>query len=288
MKILSPAKVNLFLKILGKRIDGYHDLITLMCCIGLYDTVTLRAGNTNIAVSCNHPLVPEDESNLASIAAHLFLKTLKKNESVNIIIQKQIPVAAGLGGGSSNAAAVLLGLNRYYGYPFSKEDLMSMGLSIGADVPFFIFQRPAIATGIGEKLKAYPGLENLSILLISPGFSVSTAEVYKKLNLGLTKCKKKLKGFPLNNQRFDPRCHLCNDLEAVTASKYPVINTVKNALLSHGALGALMSGSGPTIFGLFSDSDRASQANHALFRIFGWKMYLADLITQDTGFKFQA
>jgi 4-diphosphocytidyl-2-C-methyl-D-erythritol kinase len=288
MKILSPAKVNLFLKILGKRIDGYHELMTLMCCIGLYDTVSLDVGDTNIAVSCDHPLVPNDESNLAFVAAHLFFKTLKKNEGVKIFIQKQIPVAAGLGGGSSNAAAVLLGLNRYYGYPFSKEDLLSMGLSIGADVPFFIFQRPAIATGIGEKLKAYPGLENLWILLVSPGFSVSTAEVYKKLNLGLTKCKKKLKSFLLNNQRFDPRCHLCNDLEAVTASKYPVINTVKKALLSHGALGALMSGSGPTIFGLFSDSDGALQANHALFRVYGWKMYLADMITQDTGFNIQA
>jgi 4-diphosphocytidyl-2-C-methyl-D-erythritol kinase len=288
MKILSPAKVNLFLKILGKRIDGYHELMTLMCCIGLYDTVSLEVGDTNIAVSCNHPLVPNDESNLAFVAAHLFFKKLKRNEGVKIFIQKQIPVAAGLGGGSSNAAAVLLGLNRYYGYPFSKEDLMSMGLLIGADVPFFIFQRPAIASGIGEKLKAYPGLENFWILLVSPAFSISTAEVYKKLNLGLTKCEKKLKSFLLNNQRFDPRCHLCNDLEAVTASKYPVINTVKKALLSHGALGALMSGSGPTIFGLFSDSDGASQANHALFHAYGWKMYLADMITQDTGFNIQA
>jgi 4-diphosphocytidyl-2-C-methyl-D-erythritol kinase len=288
MKILSPAKVNLFLKVIGKRIDGYHDLMTLMCCIGLYDTVSLNVGNTNIAVSCNHPLVPEDESNLAYVAAHLFLNTLDKNEGVNIFIQKQIPVAAGLGGGSSNAAAVLLGLNRHYGNPFSKENLMSMGLSIGADVPFFIFQSPAIATGIGEKLKAYPGLENMRILLVSPGFSVSTAEVYKKLNLGLTKCKKKPKRFLLNNQRFDPRWHLFNDLESVTASKYPVINTVKKALLSHGALGALMSGSGPAVFGLFSDQDRASYANHALYRAYGWEMYLADMITQDTGFNIQA
>jgi 4-diphosphocytidyl-2-C-methyl-D-erythritol kinase len=287
MKILSPAKVNLFLKILGKRIDGYHDLMTLMCCIGLYDTVFIHVGHTNIDVSCSHPQVPEGESNLAYMAANLFLKTFEKNDGVKIVIQKQIPVAAGLGGGSSNAAAVLLGLNRYYGFPFSMQDLMSMGLSIGADVPFFLFQKPAIATGIGEKLEPYPGLEKFSILLVSPGVSISTAEVYKKLNLGLTKCKKKLKSFPLNNQRFDPRCHLCNDLETVTASTYPVITTVKKALLSHGALGALMSGSGPTIFGLFSDSHGASQANHALFHIYGWRMYLADMITQDAGFDIQ-
>jgi 4-diphosphocytidyl-2-C-methyl-D-erythritol kinase len=287
MEILSPAKVNLFLQIMGKRRDNYHELVTLMCCIGLYDTLQLTFGVKQIRVSCRHPAVPEDDTNLAFAAAHLFFKTLNKNEGVKIFIQKQIPVAAGLGGGSSNAAAVLLGLNRYYGYPFSTEALMSMGLSLGADVPFFIFQRPAIASGIGEKLEAYQNLKNLKILLVFPGFSVSTADVYKKLNLGLTKCKKKLKSFLLNKQRFDPRCHLCNDLEAVTASEYPVIKTVKEALLSHGALGALMTGSGPTTFGLFSDSNTALEASRALFRIHKWKMHLADIITQNSGCQIQ-
>jgi 4-diphosphocytidyl-2-C-methyl-D-erythritol kinase len=287
MKIFSPAKINLFLQVLGKRSDGYHDLMSLMCCIGLYDTVSLTFGVKNIAVSCHHPDVPEDEKNLAFGAAHLFLKTLNKNEGVKIIIQKQIPVAAGLGGGSSNAAAVFLGLNRYYGYPFSTEELMSMGLSLGADVPFFIFQKPAIASGIGEKLEVYENLKNLKILLVFPDIRVSTADVYKKLNLGLTKCEKKLKSFPLNKQRFDPRCHLCNDLEAVTASTYPVIKTIKEALLNQGALGALMTGSGPTIFGLFSDSNAASKASQALFRIHKWKTHLADMITQDTGYQIQ-
>jgi len=287
MKIFSPAKINLFLQVLGKRPDGYHDLMSLMCCIGLYDTVSLTFGVKNITVSCHHPGVPEDDKNLAFGAARLFLKTLNKNEGVKIIIQKQIPVAAGLGGGSSNAAAVFLGLNRYYGYPFSTEELMSMGLSIGADVPFFIFQKPAIATGIGEKLEAYQNLKNLKILLVFPDISVSTADVYKKLNLGLTKCEKKLKSFLLNKQRFDPRYHLCNDLEAVTASTYPVIKTVKEALLSHGALGALMTGSGPTIFGLFSDSNAALKASQALFRIHKWETYLADMITQNTGYQIQ-
>lgn len=287
MKIFSPAKINLFLQVLGKRSDGYHDLMSLMCCIGLYDTVSLTFGVKNIVVSCHHPGVPEDDKNLAFGAAHLFLKTLNKNEGVNIVIQKQIPVAAGLGGGSSNAAAVFLGLNRYYGYPFSTEELMSMGLSIGADVPFFIFQKPAIATGIGEKLEAYQNLKNLKILLVFPDISVSTADVYKKLNLGLTKCEKKLKSFLLNKQRFDPRYHLCNDLEAVTASTYPVIKTVKEALLSHGALGALMTGSGPTIFGLFSDSNAALKASQALFRIHKWETYLADMIIQNTEYQIQ-
>ena len=287
MKIFSPAKINLFLQVLGKRPDGYHDLMSLMCCIGLYDSVLLTFGVKNIAVSCHHPGVPEDDKNLAFGAAHLFLKTLNKNEGVNIIIQKQIPVAAGLGGGSSNAAAVFLGLNRFYGYPFTTEELMSMGLSIGADVPFFIFQKPAIATGIGEKLEAYQNLKNLKILLVFPDISVSTADVYKKLNLGLTKCEKKLKSFLLNKRRFDPRYHLCNDLEAVTTSTYPVIKTIKEALLNHGALGALMTGSGPTIFGLFSDSNAASKASQALFRIHKWETHLVDMITQNTGYQIQ-
>jgi 4-diphosphocytidyl-2-C-methyl-D-erythritol kinase len=287
MKILSPAKINLFLQILGKRPDGYHDLITLMCCIGLYDTVSLTFNVKDITVSCDHPDVPEDETNLAYGAARLFFKKVKKNDGVTIFIKKKIPVAAGLGGGSSNAAAVFLGLNRYYGYPFSTDDLMSMGLSLGADVPFFIFQKPAIASGIGEKLEAYQNLKNLKILLVFPGFSISTADVYKKLNLGLTKCEKKLKSFLLNKQRFDPRYHLCNDLEAVTASEYPVIKTVKEALLNQGALGALMTGSGSAIFGLFSDSNAASEASHVLFRTHKWKMHHADMITQDTGYQIQ-
>lgn len=285
MKIYSPAKINLFLHITGKRSDGYHDLISLMCCIGLYDAVSLDIGAKETSVSCTHPRVPEDETNLALGAASLFYKRLKKPEGLKISIQKEIPVSAGLGGGSSNAAAVFLGLNRYYGYPFPKDELISMALSIGADVPFFISQKPAIASGIGEKLKSYNELKKLKIVLIFPGFNVSTAEVYKNLNLGLTKCKKKLKELLLNKQSFDPMCHLCNDLETVVASKYPVIHTAKAALMRHGALGALMSGSGPTVFGLFSDSDKASRASYALARTHTWQLYLADMITQDSGFR---
>jgi 4-diphosphocytidyl-2-C-methyl-D-erythritol kinase len=281
MRILSPAKINLFLKITGKRPDGYHELVSLMCCVGLYDTVSLTPDVQETSVSCSHPDVPENETNLAFVAASLFFNTLNINESVKISIEKQIPVAAGLGGGSSNAAAVLLGLNRYYGYPFSQDKLMSMGLLIGADVPFFIFQRPALVSGIGEKLEAYQGLENLKILLIFPGFGVSTAKVYKNLNLGLTKCKKKLKSFFLSKQSFDPGCHLCNDLETAAASMYPGIFTVKEALLRHGALGALMSGSGSTVFGLFYDSDKALKANNALAENDKWQLYLVDMMTKE-------
>ncbi len=285
MRILSPAKINLFLQITGKRPDGYHDLVSLMCCVGLYDTVSLTFGVKETSVSCFHPDVPEDETNLAFAAASLFFNTLNINQGVKISIEKQIPVAAGLGGGSSNAAAVFLGLNRHYGYPFLPNKLISMGLSIGADVPFFIFRKPAIVSGIGDKLKAYQGLESFKILLVSPGFSISTAKVYKNLNLGLTNCKKKLRSFLLSKQSFDPGCHLCNDLETVAASMCPGISTVKEALLRHGALGALMSGSGSAVFGLFLDSDKALKAYRALAGNDKWQLYLVDMMTKEGVFE---
>jgi len=238
-----------------------------------------------ILVTCSSPDVPDGETNLAWKAAALFFDNLGQKEGVKIVIDKNIPVGAGLGGGSSNAASVLMALNTYYDRPFSREQLMQWGLTLGADVPFFIFQKPAIASGIGEKLEAYQNLKNLKILLVFPDFSVSTADVYKKLNLGLTKCKKKLKSFLLNEQRFDPRCHLCNDLETLAASMYPGIFTAKEALLKHGALGALMSGSGSTVFGLFSDSHTAFKANRALAANDKWQLYLVDMITKECVFK---
>lgn len=285
MRILSPAKINLFLQITGKRPDGYHDLVSLMCCVGLYDTVSLSFGVKETSVSCSHPDVPEDETNLAAAAASLFFNTLNINDGVKISIEKQIPVGAGLGGGSSNAAAVLLGLNRFYDYAFSQDKLMSLGRSVGADVPFFIFRKPAIVSGIGDKVNAYQGLESFKILLVFPGFGISTAKVYKNLNLGLTNCKKKLRSFLLNKQSFNPGCHLCNDLEPTAASMYPGIFTAKEALLKHGALGALMSGSGSTVFGLFPDFDTALRAKCALAANDEWQLYLVDMITKEDVFE---
>ena len=278
IKIISPAKINLFLQVTGRRPDGYHDLATLMCRIGLYDMVHLTLGTNETIVTCHDPDVPNDKTNLALRAAGLFFAALNKHQDVKIFIEKNIPVAAGLGGGSSNAASVLLGLNRYYGYPFNQEELISMGLSIGADVPFFIYKKPAIASGIGEKLETFHGLYPYQIVLVYPGFSVSTSEIYKNLNLGLTKCNKELKFINFYKKNFNIRYHLCNDLETVTASRHPEILSVKDALLSHGAEGALMSGSGPTVFGLFADSDKAQKAKHALAENNNWRVFLADML----------
>lgn len=278
MKLLSPAKINLFLAITGKRADGYHDLCSLMCCVGLYDTVSLTIGGRDLSVACDHPDVPEDETNLAYRAASLFCSTQTITDGVKIHIQKNIPVGAGLGGGSSNAAAVLSGLNRYYGNPLSSEELVEMALAIGADVPFFMFGKPAIATGIGERLEAYPALASFPVLLVNPGFSVPTSAVYKNLNLGLTRCEKKLNDLNFKVQGFDVDRHLCNDLELVTASMYPEIGAIKKALLSQGARGVLMSGSGPTVFGIYADRDQARIAKKSLSQNSKWQFFIADLI----------
>jgi len=277
MKIHSPAKINLFLHITGKRPDGYHDIHSLMACVSLHDTLTLDFNVPEITVSCTHPDVPENETNIAYRAARCFFDALSSPGGVAISIDKQIPVAAGLGGGSSNAACILTGMNAYYGLPFSYNDLASMGKTLGADVPFFIFQKPAIATGIGEKLDFYKWIQPYPILLVHPDIRVSTEEVYKNLNFELTNCKQKLKSFVLNT-KFDPLCHLCNDLETVTVSWHPEIEDIKNKLLNEGALGALMSGSGPTVLGIFSKPDLAKKAYDILSRNQMWSCYFTQLL----------
>jgi len=277
MKILSPAKINLFLQVTGKRPDGYHGLFTLMCCVDLCDTIVLQFGLKNIRIESSNSQIPLDDTNLAHRAAAVFFKALNVNDGLKIFIDKSIPVAAGLGGGSSNAASVLKGLNQHYGYPFSRNELMSMGLGLGADVPFFLFGKPALASGIGEKLEPYPGSLPFHIVVVYPGFEVSTGEVFQNLNLGLTKCEKNFKELFSIKIDFDPGLHLCNDLEIVTASEYPEIASIKEQLLIRGAMGALMSGSGPTVFGLFSDSGTAARARQALGENSRWDAFICDV-----------
>ena len=265
MKILSPAKINLFLHVRGKRPDGYHELFSLMCCVTLYDEIHLQTtSGGEINLQCSHPYVPSDTTNLAHRAAAVFRQKLNSSEGFDIRLVKNIPVAAGLGGGSGNAASVLLALNTIYNLPFTRRQLMEMGLTLGADVPFFIFQQPAIATGIGEKLDPFDGALPYHVLLLYPGFNVSTTQIYQNLNLALTKDEKKPTSTHLKQSRFEPEHHLFNDLETVTAQTHPEIGVLKEKLLDCGAIGALMSGSGPTVFGLFDDTDTAKSAKQSL------------------------
>lgn len=283
MEILSPAKINLFLAVTGKRPDGYHNLITLFCRIGLYDRLTLDWGHKGIAVSCEHPDVPEDGTNIAHRAAEAFLSRLKKEKQasfsgVHIQIEKNIPVGAGLGGGSSNAASVLLGLNHHFHHPFSKQTLMEMAGPIGADVPFFIFQAPGIGRGIGDRLTPYPGLPDYQAVLVYPKKNLSTRQVYKNLNLALTKCEQKLNALLFKNETFRADLHLCNDLEPVSIELCPEIALIKDQLNQAGALGSMMTGSGPTVFGLFPDGDTARLAYGLLSQNKRWQVFLSDLL----------
>ena len=276
MRVKSPAKINLFLHVTGRRPDGYHNLVSLMCGVSLYDEIRLApASGPGISVDCDHPAVPVDETNLAHKAASLFFSTLERrplfpragaSEGLLIAIKKKIPVAAGLGGGSSNAAAVLKTLNQLFDRPFSSASLNEMGLSIGADVPFFLCGRPAIAQGVGEQLSLYEKLKDYTVILVCPEFPVSTAWVYKNLNLRLTKCKKELTNFPFGAPVFSVAKHLCNDLETVTTTRHPEILQIKRKLMTLNAEGALMSGSGPTVFGIFSDPEKAASAYDVLAR----------------------
>jgi 4-diphosphocytidyl-2-C-methyl-D-erythritol kinase len=276
VKILSPAKINLFLHVSGKRPDEYHEIVSLMCCVSLYDVISFEFGAGVTSVTCTDSEIPCDQRNHALKSAHLFLGKFGKNEGVRIHIEKNIPAGAGLGGGSSNAAAVLSCLNRRFGNPFTIEEIMAMGLEIGADVPFFLFNKPALATGVGEKLKEYQLKLPYKILIVYPGFGVSTKDIYKNLNLGLTNCKNKLKKLA-SVQEFDAKL-LCNDLESVAFSKYPEINETKEAILKQGAEGVLMSGSGSCVFGLFSDNGSIINAVNVLSQNSRWRVFVVDAI----------
>jgi len=283
MEISAPAKINLFLQVVGRREDGYHELRTLMCCVGLYDTLMLHMPAQRNEIVCRHPDVPSDGTNLALKAALHFNAALSAETQINpqpvsIHLTKMIPVGAGLGGGSSDAAAVLTALNQRYGRPFDRRRLRAMALDLGADAPFFIDRVPALATGVGEKLMAYHGLAPMGVVLIFPGFGISTAEVFKNLNLRLTKCEKQLRYFPFNNGKFSALHHLCNDLEPGVEARFPVIREIKKALLDRGALGALMTGSGSAVYGLFADRETAQNMRQALPCRAGWQIFATELL----------
>ncbi|MBL0715019.1 MAG: 4-(cytidine 5'-diphospho)-2-C-methyl-D-erythritol kinase [Desulfosarcina sp.] len=279
----SPAKVNLFLAVTGKRADGYHDLVSLMACVDLYDHIHFHFEGSDISIRCNARGVPEDTSNLACRAALRFRSALIRKTSgasfgLRMEIIKRIPVGAGLGGGSSNAATVLKVLNRYFGHPLSPDELTALALPLGADVPYFLYGRPAIVSGIGEKIQPYRGLRPLSILIVFPGGGLSTAEVYGALNLRLTNCEKKLKGFLLKKEAFKVGAHLCNDLESSAIQRCPDILSIKTELLGHGADGACMSGSGSSVVGLFKSPEATLKARETLAARNHWQFFQGVLL----------
>ena len=263
IKKLSPAKVNLHLRVLRKRGDGYHDIVTLMQRISLYDEMIFSLADHGIKLSCPDSTLPENENNIVYRAAAALLSRSSRSPGIHITINKQIPVAAGLGGGSSNAATALLTINELLGFHYSTEDLMKMGTKLGADVPFFIFRKTAWAFGIGDQLQAAENIPRLWFVLINPGFEISTKMVYENLNLRLTKQAVKYK-CPQFTSVDDLINGINNDLEKVTLVLHPILQHLKNLLLQNGACGALMSGSGPTVAGIFREEKEAAKAQDAL------------------------
>jgi len=286
VELKSPAKVNLFLHVTGKRGDGYHELCSLMCGVGLYDRVVLDPVGHGISLRCTYPGVPEDETNLAWRAASLFFEAAGFKGGCRIVIEKQIPPGAGLGGGSGNAATVLKGLNLLYGRPFDERALETLAFKLGADVPFFIRCAPVLATGVGECFEALPPIKPYHLLIIYPGTGLSTAAVYKNLKLGLTKSEKKIKQRLLNGGVIDPLHHLHNDLESPAQMLLPAVGDARKALELTGSEGVLMSGSGSSVFGLFREPHGA-QAGEMLLKCLreeapeiyaGWRFFLAELL----------
>ncbi len=262
----APAKINLYLEITGRRSDGYHELNTLMQKLALFDTLCFTlTDEPGIHLTCPGTDLPIDEGNIVYRAAQIFFEEQGRAEQgVEIIIQKNIPVAAGLGGGSSDAATVLLALDRLLVTQRSTKELAVLALRLGADVPLFVHDMAcAWATGIGEQLQSAVPLVGYQVLLVNPGISVSTKWAYETFaltseqNIFNLSCSQKEDSVNIRNvswctQSFRPE-ELANDLETVTQNKFSVIGSLKKKMLTAGAAGALMSGSGSTVFGLFAD-----------------------------------
>lgn len=265
----SYAKVNLYLEVLNKRRDGYHSIKTIFERISLCDQIILRPRpDKKVRIICNSPLVPKGASNTACRSAKLLQETFAVDKGVDIKIIKRIPVGAGLGGGSSNAAFVLLGLNKLWKLNLSRDKLVGFAKKIGCDVPFFLYDTPfAQGLGRGDKIIPLKGLGNMRLwhILVVPKVHVSTPVIYKKWDIfsrkaGLTKIKSNVNILNLALKRNDPYLLgkvLYNSLEEVTAKLYPVIKQVKDTLSFLGLKIILMSGSGPAVFGVVSSGKEA-------------------------------
>ena len=270
MRLKALAKINLGLDVLRRREDGYHEVKMVMQTINLYDKIVLRKiKKPEIRVKTNLFYLPENENNLVYQAAKLLMDEFEIEGGVAIDLQKFIPVAAGMAGGSSDAAAVLFGMNRLFGLELTRQELMERGVLLGADVPYCILRGTVLAEGIGEKLTVLPSIPKCAVLIAKPPVSVSTRVVYEALDSkeivkhpdidGL------IRALEEGSLKTVAAC-MGNVLEDVTIPKYPVIREIKQEMLEAGALNAMMSGSGPTVFGLFENKIKARNAQERIRR----------------------
>lgn len=267
LKLQAPAKINLFLEILGKRQDGYHEIETVMQEIDLSDTLEIEETNKGIELICSDPEVPCNEENLVWRAVRLFQEASGISKGVRIRLEKRIPMGAGLGGGSSDAAAVLKGLNILWQTAIRKERLMEMAARLGSDIPFFIQGRTALCRGRGERVNPITVRRGFYYTLVYPGISISTATIYRNLKIDLTKGRKDANLFVNALELGDPKCLgqlLFNRLEAVAFGLYPELQDIKILLESYHPCGVLLSGSGSCIYGLFETRREAEETRKKL------------------------
>ena len=262
------AQINLALDVLGRRQDGYHEVRMIMQTVGLHDRIDLyRTSEPGIRIETNLFYLPTNEQNLAYRAAKLLMDEFSITDGVSVKLDKRIPVAAGMAGGSTDAAAMLIGVNRLFSLGLTKRQLMERGVQIGADAPYCIMRGTALAEGIGEALSPLPPMVKCPVLIAKPSISVSTKFVYQNLKLDDTTIHpdidRLIDDIKAKNLH-DIAAHMGNVLETVTIPNYPVIDEIKKHMLSNGAVGAMMSGSGPTVFGLFDDEDTAKKAYKAM------------------------
>lgn len=282
LRLKALAKINLGLDVLRRREDGYHEVRMVMQTVGLYDRIILKkTRKPGIRVKTNLYYLPENENNLVYQAAKLLMDEFGIKNGVFIDLQKFIPVAAGMAGGSSDAAAVLFGMNRMFSLRLSKEELMQRGVTIGADVPYCIMRGTALAEGIGEQLSPLQPMPRCKVLIAKPPISVSTKFVYENLKLDEDTLHPDIDGLIERINAGDLRgaaARMGNVLESVTIPNYPVIAQIREEMIKGGALNAMMSGSGPTVFGLFEEERLAQQAYQKLRRgDLAKQVYLTDI-----------
>lgn len=262
MKIKAYAKVNISLDIVGKREDGYHILEMIMQTIDLYDEINIEKQKKDITIKCNKPYVPTDERNLAYRAAKLFMEKYDIDSGVNINIKKNIPVSAGLAGGSTDGAAVLKLMNKLFEINASDEELMEIGLKLGADVPYCIKGGTALCKGIGEEVTKLKDFKDKILVLVKPPFGVSTKSVYQEFDLGKVRSHPNtetlIKAIESNDLKLVSN-NMKNLLENVTLRKHKVLINIKEEMKNTGAIAAMMSGSGPTVFAFFDDMLKAQK-----------------------------
>lgn len=272
MWINAPAKINIGLDVTGKREDGYHEIRTIMQSIKLFDRLTLtKTRAPGVRLSTNLKFLPTDDNNLIVKSAKMLIKEFDLPGGLNINLEKRIPVAAGMAGGSTDAASTMLAINQMYDIGLKDSGLMKRAVKLGADIPYCIMKGTALAEGIGEKLSTVPKLPGCTILLVKPKIHVSTKDVYGGLVLDENTVHPDIDRMidAMKNKSLKTLCdNMGNILESVTISLHPEIADIKQFMLDHGALGSLMSGSGPTVFGIYKDKNAAQLAKEEALKAF--------------------